>query len=166
MRIAIRWGVALGVAICVWTMALHVLGFYTVRLAAGQIADVAAAVLPLAVIVLALRERRRSVGRGLRLVESAQTGLVIGIVSGPISAAFLWWYHHRVNPRWLDLLVEWKTETMRAAGATAADIAMAADALRAGGTDQAQIIGGLLGSVMFSLAMAMLAHLYFRRAVG
>jgi hypothetical protein len=31
MRIGVRWGIVLGVAICVWTMALHVLGLYTTR---------------------------------------------------------------------------------------------------------------------------------------
>ena len=166
MRIAIRWGVILGLAICVWTMGLHVLGFYTVRLSMGQVADVVATILPIAAIVLALRARRRESRRGLRFLESAQTGVVIGLVSGPISGAFLWFYHHHVNPQWLDRLVAWKTTTMQAAGATPETIALTVDGLRAGGTDLAQIVGALVGSVIFSLLIAMIAHLYFRRPVG
>ena len=59
MRTAIKWGALLGAAVVVWTLVIHMLGFYTTRIAAGQRADAVAIVLPIAAIVLALRERKK-----------------------------------------------------------------------------------------------------------
>jgi hypothetical protein len=163
IRLVIRWGVALGISVGIWTLVLHGLGLYTTRIRAGQVADVLASVLPVAFVACALRERRSARARGLRFRESAGTGLGVGIVAAPISATFLWWYHHYLNPHWLDHLVAWKAETMAAAGDSPTAIAATVDSLRASGTDQAQVIGGIAGTIVVTTAIGALMHLYFRR---
>ncbi|HET9749742.1 MAG TPA: DUF4199 family protein, partial [Casimicrobiaceae bacterium] len=78
MRTAIKWGAILGAAIVVWTLAIHALGFYTTRIAAGQVADAVAIILPVAAIVLALREQKKNQG-SLSFRQALATALVVGL---------------------------------------------------------------------------------------
>lgn len=163
MKTAVKWGVILGVSVCLWTLAIHYMGFYTTRIGAGQKADVIATILPIASIVLALRERRGRLGRGLRVSESLATGLVVGLVSVPITACFLWWYHHYMNPQWVDYLVQYQRETMTAKGATADAIVKAEETQRASARDSAQLLGALIGTTVISLVIALITGLFFRK---
>ena len=160
MRIAIKWGVILGVAVCAWTLVIHALGFYTKRIAAGQRADIVAAILPIAAIVLALRELRKQ--GPLSFKRAVGTALVVGIASVPITAGFMWWYHHHMNPQWLDYIVDHKRLVMDAAGATPEAIAQMEAAQRASGTDRAQITAALVGSPIVSLLIGLVAGVIMR----
>jgi hypothetical protein len=164
MKIALKWGAILGAAVCVWTLAIHFMGFYTTNLAAGQTADIVATVLPIGAIVMALLERRRQLGRGLGMKDTLATGVLTGVVSIPITAGFLWWYHHHMNPQWLDLLVDYQKQKMLAAGLSADVVAMAETAQRAGGTDAAQLMGAAIGTPLISLVISLFAYLAVRRA--
>jgi hypothetical protein len=162
MKIGIKWGVILGVAVCLWTLAIHAMGFYTTRIAAGQRADMVALILPILAIVLALLERRRTTGV-LTLGQAVGTGLMVGLVSIPITAGFLWYYHHSMNPRWVDYLVDYQRAKMTAAGASADAIAKADSVQRRSATDQAQLGGAIVGTLIISLVIAFVAGLALRR---
>lgn len=161
MRTAIKWGAILGSAIVVWTLAIHALGFYTTRIAAGQVADAVAIILPVAAIVLALREQKKNQG-SLSFRQALATALVVGLVSLPISAGFLWWYHHYMNPGWLDYIIEYRRSTMSADGATPEAIARMEASQRASGTDRAQLIGAFIGTIVVSLVIGAAAGAVMR----
>jgi hypothetical protein len=156
-----KWGLVLGVALCLWTLLLHVLGFYTTRLGAGQVADMIVTILPLVAVALALLERRRATAR-LQARDALLTGLALGVVSALISVPFLWWYHTTVNPEWVNLLVQWRTQQMTTAGSSAQEIAAAVESLRRGGTNGAQAAAGVIGSVMISLGFSLVGWLILR----
>ena len=160
MRTAIKWGVILGIAVCVWTLIVHALGFYTTRIAAGLRADTAAIVLPVAAIVLALWERKKL--GPLSFGQALGTALVVGLVSVPISAGFLWWYHHHMNPGWVDYIVDHRKAAMAADGATAEAIARMEAGQRASGTDRAQLTGALTGTTLVSLVIGAIAGAMMR----
>ena len=160
MRAAIKWGLILGAAVCIWTLVIHALGFYTTRIAAGQRADIVATILPIACIVLALRERKRLAPLSFR--QAVGTALVVGLVSAPITASFLWWYHHYINPRWMDFIVEHQRATMAAAGATSEAIARMEASQRSSATDGAQLAAALIGSAIVSLAIGLVAGAIMR----
>ena len=163
MRTAIKWGALLGAAVVLWTLVIHMLGFYTTRIAAGQRADVAAIVLPVAAIVLALRERKKQ--GSLSFGQALTTALVVGLVSFPITAGFLWWYHHYLNPGWLDYIVEHRRAAMAADGATADAIAQMETSQRASGTDRAQLSAALIGTTVISLVIGAVAGAIMRTRV-
>lgn len=160
MRTAIKWGVILGVAVCVWTLVIHALGFYTTRIAAGQRADVVATILPIAAILLALRERRKAAP--MSFGQAVTTALVVGLVSAPITAGFLWWYHHYMNPQWMDYIVEHQRAAMTAEGATPEAIARMESGQRASATDIAQVTGAFIGSALISLVIGLVAGAFMR----
>lgn len=161
MRTAVKWGAILGAAIMGWTLIIHLLGFYTTRIGAGQRADIAATVLPVAAIVLALRERRAVQG-SLSFAQALITALVVGLVSVPLTAGFLWWYHHYMNPRWLEYLIDYRRAAMTASGATPEAIDVMADGLRSSGTDGAQLAGAIVGTTAISLLIGAVAGAFLR----
>ena len=164
MKTAVKWGVILGVAVCVWTLLLHVLGFYTTRIGAGLVADGVAVILPIIAIVLGLRERKRQ--GPLTFAQAVVTAVVIGVVSVPISAGFLWWYHHYMNPEWMDYIVAHQRAKMTAAGDSAAAIAAMEQQQRASATDAAQLTGAVVGSTVISLVIGIVAGAVMRSRQG
>ena len=165
---AIKWGTVFGVAVLLWTAVLHLLGFYTVDLESGRRADIVAVVIPVAVLDLALRERRDlDAGGRLPVSRAFGTGLLVGLVSVPIAAGGLWVYHHHVNPARLDLVVAHERVRLVATGTPAAAVAARVDQLRAGGTDAAQFRGALVGTALLSLVLSLPLALLLRwRARG
>jgi len=153
-RIALRWGIALGVAVCLWTLALHALGWYTTNIAAGLRADQVAIVLPIVFLFLALRERTRVAGRQLLLSEALWTGVLTGCFSVPISAGFLWLYHHVIHPGWMDALVAHERERLTHLGTSPDTIARALDAQRASGGDIPQLVGAVVGTTLISVIIS------------
>ena len=158
---AAKWGVILGVAVVVWTLLLHALGFYTTNIGAGQKADVVAIVLPIVAIVAALRERRMA--GSLTLRQAVATGLGVGLVSLPITAGFLWAYHHFINPEWSELIIAYRRDVMTEDRATAEAIAAMESAQRAGATDAAQLFGAAVGTPIISILIALVAGTFMRR---
>ena len=157
VRTAAKWGVVLGVAVCVWTLALHLLGWYTTNLRMGLIADQVAIVLPVVTLFLAIREHGRRLGRAPTLKEAESVGLLAALVSVPISAGFLWIYHHFINPRWLEYLIAHERQRLTSDGAGPETIEAAVTRLQSGGTDGAQIVGALVGTLIIAVAISFLS---------
>jgi hypothetical protein len=161
-REGLKWGLVLGVAVAVWTLALHVMGFYTTRIRYGLIADNVATILPLASVTAALLEHRRRTG-ALTIRQAVTLGLVTGIVSAPISVGFLWVYHHYINPGWVDYLVEHARAQAAAGGPGAADIEATIDNLRRSSSDGAQATGGVIGSTLICTLIGFFGGIILRR---
>lgn len=161
VRLATKWGLILGLAICVWTLALHGLGYYTTRIGAGQVADLIATIFPVAAIVMALRARRRSDAITLR--GAVGLALATGLSSLIVTIPFFWWYHHVVNPQWAEFLVAHQRETMLAAGRSIAEIEQSVAAKLASTTDGAQILGAIVGTSAISTLTGLVTGLAMRR---
>ena len=78
LRIGLKWGVVLGIAICACTLCVHPLGWYTTDLAKGQLADQMAIILPVAALFLAIRDYSRYQTRTATLVEAVGVGALSG----------------------------------------------------------------------------------------
>jgi Protein of unknown function (DUF4199) len=162
MKTEIKFGLILGLGICAYTTLAHLLGFYTNNIQAGKYGDVVIILLPLAVLFLAIREKRMHSG-SLAVLEGVKTGLSVALVSFSISTTFLWLYHHYINPGWLGFIVAYEREAMTRAGMDAAEIATRIDQMRAGNSDFAQLVGGFIGTMVLSLILSLIFSLILRR---
>jgi hypothetical protein len=162
MKTGLKWGLLLGAAVCLWTLGLHVTGLYTTNIGGGQVADQLALIFPIAAVTLALRERRRQLGGTVGFKDGIGMGAALGAASAVVTVPFLWIYHHFINPRWLDHIVDWRTAQMKAAGASAADIESTILAQRASGSDVAQITSGVIGSILVCTILAIIVTLLLR----
>lgn len=156
MRIAIKWGAILALGIILWTIAVHLLGFYTDRVRYATLVDTIVIILPIAVTTLALLDLRRGQGGALPFGRALLLGVGVAVVSAPLTVAFLWYYHHYVNPDWVSYLTAYEQQRLAAQGVPADSIAAAVTRLQQGGTDRAQITGGLVGTVLMGLVVSVL----------
>lgn len=166
-RIAIKWGFILALAIALWTLAVHLLGFYTDRIRFAGLVDTLALVLPVTFLWLALREAEDA-GRGpLSMKRGIAVGMATAAVSAPLTVLALWYYHHYINPDWVSYLASYEGQKLAAAGGTPEQVGARIAAVRLGGTDQRQILGGLIGTLAMGLVVStVLTYVLRRRARG
>lgn len=162
MRTEVKFGLIFGLGICAYTLIGHLLGFYTNNIQAGKYSDVAIILLPIVILFLALRENRILNG-SLTLFQEIKTGLLVALVSYPISTAFLWIYNHYINPNWLDSILDLEQNNILQAGVGAGEIASRLEKLRAGNSDFAQIVGGFIGTLVLGFAFSLIFSLILRR---
>jgi len=162
MRTEIKFGIIFGLGICAYTLIGHLLGFYTNNIRAGKYADVAIILLPIVVLFLAIREKRNLDG-SLTLFRGIKTGLLVALVSFPISTAFLWLYHHHINPNWLEFILNYERNSLAQAGISAGEIGSRIDKLRIGNSDFAQIVGGFIGTLVLGFILSFILSVILRR---
>jgi hypothetical protein len=155
-RIAMKWGVIFAASVIAWTAAVHLIGFYTVRIEYADLVDRLATVLPLAAVTGALIEQRRALNGTLSFGRGVLIGAVVGAVSAPIIVAATWGYHHFINPEWLSILVTYQRQTSTANGMPAAQVAARIAQLQQSGGDQQQVIGGLVGTLVICLVVSLI----------
>jgi hypothetical protein len=161
MRTEVKFGIILGLGICVYTVIAHLLGFYTNNIQAGKTGDIMITLLPIMVLYFAIREKRNR-NRSLTLWQGIKTGLLVALISFPISTAFLWVYHHYINPNWLTYILAFEQESMTRAGVSAGEISSRLDRMRSGNSDFAQIVGGLIGTTVLGLILSLIFSLILR----
>ena len=164
-KIELKFGLSLGAGICIYTLIAHLLGFYTTNIQAGKYGDIVVIALPIVMIFLAIRAIRARDG-SLTFLKGLKTGLSVALISFPISAGFLWFYHHFVNPGWLESILSYERQWMEASGISAAEIGVRLDQIRSGNSDFAQVIGGLVGTVVLGLIISAISSVALRRSHG
>jgi len=162
MKEELRYGIILGVAISICIIVSHVLGFYTTNIRAGKYGDIAVTIVPIVILFLAIWARRRRQG-SLTLLQGISTGLLVILISYPISAGFLWIYQHYINPNWLEYLIAYEQTNLSQAGVAASVIEERTSILRSRNTAGAQLIGGLVGTFVLGLILSLIISLILRR---
>lgn len=151
-----KWGVIFAVAVILWTAAVHMMGFYTVRIEYADVVDRFALVLPAAAVTFALVEQRRALNGRLAFSRGVLTGVAVAAVSAPITVAALWVYHHYVNPEWLSILVSFQKQKLTSTGVPTEQVAAQIAQLQQRGGDQPQITNGLVGTLMIGLVISVI----------
>jgi hypothetical protein len=131
MKTEIKFGLILGFGICAYTLLAHLLGFYTTNIQSGKYADIVIMLLPVITLFLAIWEKRVRLG-SLSLLQGIKTGLLVALVSFPISTAGLWIYHHFINPNWLEFILAYERGVMTQSGIEAEEASAKLDAIKAG----------------------------------
>lgn len=162
MNTEIKFGLIFGFGICAYILLAHLLGLYTTNIQAGKYADIVITLLPVVVLFLAIWEKRARRG-SLSLLQGIKTGLLVALVSFPVSTAFLWIYHHFINPNWLNFILAHERDVMTRNGLGTTEIASRLDAIRIGNSDSAQIIGGFVGTLVLGLVLSFVISLILRK---
>ncbi len=163
MKSELRWGLILATALSLWTLLLHATGVYTTRLELAGTLDTAVVILPVIAISCAMIERRRNYGKPFGYVDAFRTGMESMILSWPFSAAFMLLYHKLINPVWLDRLVAYEMEQLRAQGAASSVLLARETALRARASVRAELTSSLIGTVVLAIVLSAVLALLLRR---
>lgn len=156
MRFYLKWGGILAGSLIAWTLLVHLLGFYTTRIQYSDIVDTVVIVIPVVVTVYALLERRRARRGRLSFLQGIGTSLGVSAASAIPTVLGLWVYHHFVNPEWLTYVIAHKRAQFVAQNIPLDEIAKRLDVVQQGGRDSAQVVGGLIGTLVMGLVLGIL----------
>ena len=107
-----KYGTFLGLGFCSYTIFMWLTRLDSTYLNIGQYLDIAIVVLPLTVILLAVRSAR-SIGR-ISIIGRFTMVLGIGLISFVIYAPFLYAYHNYINPTWFDSVLSLQEQKLTA----------------------------------------------------
>lgn len=154
-RIAVKWGVLLTAALVVWTLVVHALGIYTVRLQYADGVDRVVLVIPGIVLTLAMLDQRRAQGGRLGLRRGLAVGTLVAAISAPLTTSFMIFYHSVINPEWLQRLIAYKSQALPAAGVASDEVDRLIAQLQQSGTVGHQVTGGLLGTFVMGVILSL-----------
>ena len=162
MKPVLKYGLILGVALCICMTISHLLGFNTTNMPSAVYGDIVTTVVTVVIVFLAIRAERRRRG-SLTILQGILTGLLVFLISYPITAAFLWFYQHYINPHWLEYVVAYEQSKLAQAGESAAVISDQISRIRSRSTGLAQIVTGLIGTVIFGFILSLIVSLVLRK---
>ena len=112
MRTEVKYGIYLGIALCLYTIFMWLTKLDTTYLHIGHYFDIAVILLPLTFTFLAIRQKAREIN--LTFSKRILCGLIVNLLSFLIYTPFLTIYHHFINPDWLRYVLELKEKELAA----------------------------------------------------
>jgi hypothetical protein len=161
-RIAVRYGIIMGVTMCFYTIFMWISKLDTTYLRIGQFLDIIVTLVPVVFIVLAIRAVNSF--SPLTIVHRISIGLAVSFVSFLIYTPFLYFYHHFFNPDWLQYVLDLKQQDLELKGVSSSQIKMQLDAIRAASTDRNFVIAGFaIGVILMGSIISLLTIPFIRR---
>lgn len=114
MRTELKYGLIAGVGVSIYILFEYLLGFHTTSPEIGEYSGYFSAIIPIIVILFAIREKRdRSFNGVITFGQSFITGIIVTTISAFIITVFFVIYNDHINPQMMTNLSNWKAEQMR-----------------------------------------------------
>ncbi|WP_324680537.1 DUF4199 family protein [Hymenobacter sp. GOD-10R] len=158
----LRYGLLLGLALCLYTTLMWLTQLDTRYLATGQYLDIVVVLLPIGFMSAAIRQHKRRqgyLGAGQRIAVSVGIGHVAELLYRP----YLYAYHTRLNPEWFSAVLALKRTELMAAGRSAQNITTELARLQATHARPAGMFAGWWVSAFVLPALIALLTLLFLR---
>ena len=152
IKTEVKYGIYLGIAMCLYTVFMWLTGLDTKYLSTGQYLDIAVIVLPIIFTFLAIWKKSKITE--LTLSKRIRCGLIVNLVSFLIYKPFLVIYHHFINPDWIKYVLELKEKELMAQTVAPEKINEALDGIASSSNDL-NIIGFLIGVIIFGFVFSL-----------
>jgi hypothetical protein len=117
MRLDLKYGLAAGLGISLWSYAEYLLGFHTTHLEIGRYSDYFSVLVLWGALLLLLRRLRNASPEGrLSVVPALWYGVVASTVAGLVFYVFRIAYDHFINPGWFERVMAWEADRLRTRG--------------------------------------------------
>jgi len=117
----LKQGLIMGLGFCAYTTLMWLTKFDTTYLRFGQYLDIAIIVLPVVVILWAIRQEHQI--SPLTILQRIKIAVFVGAVSYLVYEPFLYTYHHFINPDWYNAVLALKESELKEANVPANKIA-------------------------------------------
>lgn len=107
-----KHGVIMGLGFCLYTTLMWLTKLDTTYLSFGQYLDIAIILLPIIIILWAIRQENNSYN--LSVIQRIGIAVFVGAVSYIIYEPFLYIYHHNINPEWFNSVLNLKEIELKA----------------------------------------------------
>jgi hypothetical protein len=160
MKAELKYGIYLGLSICVWKLVEFTFGFHGEYYEIGKYTDFLPLLLLIAALFLGIKERRdESLNGYIDYKQGVRTGFFISLVSSIISVTFIYFYYKVINPGYIDYIIAANETRLLAEGkspdAVAAAVVMVKNTFRASNVMLQHLLFNLLGGALISLIIAL-----------
>lgn len=158
---ATRYGIIAAAIFVLWTLLEHMLGLNTTRLREGEITRMISAFVFYFIIFLCLRAEKKKASGSLTYMQGLKSGVLMVLVYSGITALWLVFYQHILNPNMHELMMEFTRKKMLNAGATPEEQAKALNEIDMvySGRFYAYIMYFIFSSIIGTFVVALLALL-------
>jgi len=158
-----KYGVLMGMCFCLYTTIMWLTKLDSSYLYIGQYFDMAIIMLPLSMILLAIRQQNKLTN--ITLLQRVLVALLVGAISYIIYSPFIYLYHNVINPQWFDSVLALKEVELKAANVSAELIAEQLQAMKDSSTANAQMfeLSSLIPSAIVLPILISLISLVFIR---
>lgn len=153
INIELKYGIYLGIAMCLYTVFMWLTKLDTEYLSTGQYLDIAVILLPVTFTFLAVWKKSKTTE--LTVAKRIQCGLVVNFVSYLIYKPFLVIYHNFINPDWIKYVLELKEKELKAQNIASEQVNEALNRISSASNDF-NFVGVLIGVLIFGLIFSLL----------
>jgi len=165
----IYYGIGSGLGLSLWILAEYALGFHNRFLKIGIYSGYASTLIPLLLIYIALHKHQLLTHRKLFFIDGINIGFKIVLISSLLLTIFLYFYNTKINPQWIELMVDLQKKKLILGGATDDEIGKFVLQHRVMNNPVIQAIIGFIGSttvgVVVTLIEISIIRKYFRPIV-
>lgn len=155
MRTEVKYGIYLGIALCLYTILMWLTKLDTVYLHIGHYFDFAVILLPLTFTFLAIRQKAREIN--LTFPKIILCGLIVNFLSFLIHTPFLIVYHQFINPDWLRYVFELKEKELVAQNVEPDKIKAMLNGIASTSNDFNLMVSGfIVGLLIFGIVFSLL----------
>ncbi len=109
----LKQGIIMGLSFCLYTSLMWLTKLDTVHLSIGQYFDMAIIILPILMILWAIRQENNLYP--ITIFQRITIAIFVGAVSYLIYDPFLYVYHNNINPDWFNSVLNLKEMDLKAA---------------------------------------------------
>lgn len=110
-QLATKSGIIMGISFCIYTLLMWITKLDSKYLKFGQILDIVIILLPISIILLAIRSSLKF--GEIKFVHRMLIAIYIGLLSQLIYSPFLYFYHNIINPDWFDFVLQLKINDLK-----------------------------------------------------
>lgn len=106
----IKYGAICAAGLIIWTMIQYWLGFHTIRLYIGQYSGYGMYAIIFACLWLGLKDKFSDDLSKLSVRQGVREAVLQLMITASISSVFMFIYDYRINPFWVDNMIQYQRE--------------------------------------------------------
>lgn len=110
LKSTLKYGVIMGLGFCLYTTIMWLTKLDSNHLKVGQYVDILIILLPIAVILLAIK--KENTFSNLNILQRILIAIYVSAISFIIYNPFLYFYHNYINPEWYNFVIDLKKEEL------------------------------------------------------
>ena len=114
----IYYGILSGLGLSLWVLIEYALGFHNRYLEIGIYSGYISTIIPFIIVFLAFHNHQAVKNRKLSFIDGINIGFKIILVSSIILTVFFYFYNTKINPQWIELMVDLQKKKLILGGAT------------------------------------------------
>ena len=147
----IKYGLFMGLGVCLWILLEFILGFHTTRMNIGRWSGYFSVIIPIVCLYFGIQETKAET-----YWQKVKAGIVMVSIASVIIALFFVVYNLFINPDWIEQGIAVEKQRLSEIGATEEEIIAAEQTMRQFFSIEMQVTGAFLGTLIEGCILTLL----------